>query len=147
MLKGYGMTGLTGEVTRRKQRILEQEQEETVDEIEMVKMVADVSNTAIPFIIHDRGWDAEKNYKDSLRRLEKKIIRHLLIGYLQAEMERTKEAKRGRIMKDPEVKEFRQFIMVQYLMVVMEHTRPKKKRRTQRVKNHYHSNSVMKVKI
>lgn len=100
------MSRPTREGTRRKHNT---EQEET----EMVKLVADVSNTAIPFIINDKGWDTKNRDKDSLRRLEKKIIRHLLIGYLQAEMERTREAKRGRIVKDPEeVKEFRQFIMV-----------------------------------
>lgn len=119
-------------------------------------MVADVSKTAIPFIIHDRGWDAgnKSNKKNSLRRLEKKIIRHLLIGYLHAEVQRAREAKRGRIMKDPEeVKEFRQFMMVQYLMVIMEkeeeNRRPKKKkkRKTQRMESYYHSsNSPVEVK-
>ncbi|KAK3852975.1 hypothetical protein Pcinc_040458 [Petrolisthes cinctipes] len=87
--------------------------EEIAAETEMVKMVAYVSCTATPFIIRDKGWDAKNSDKEALRRLEKRIIRHLVIGYLQAEVERAREAKKGRLLKDPkEVKEFRQFVMV-----------------------------------
>ncbi|KAK4295436.1 hypothetical protein Pmani_032006 [Petrolisthes manimaculis] len=115
-----GTTSTSSSTTsNREQQQLEKEneigtlKEEIAAETEMVKMVAYVSCTATPFIIRDKGWDAKNSDKEALRRLEKRIIRHLVIGYLQAEVERAKEATKGRLLKDPkEVKEFRQFVMV-----------------------------------